>query len=111
MSKNVCKIYNVTNPEVVSWEDFIETCGEVMGAKPKIKKIHKENVSLETRSYFPFRDVTYLLSIESLINDGISSPSISLKEGLEKTYKWYLNCKPSLIDIRMTKVDDLVKDW
>jgi nucleoside-diphosphate-sugar epimerase len=109
LSNNKCKIYNVTDPEVISWEEFIITCGEVIGIKPKIKKIYKEKVSLETRSYFPFRDVTYLLSIESLINDKIYNPSISLREGLKKTYKWYIKYKPILRDVRMNMVEELAK--
>lgn len=104
---NSCKIYNVTNPQIVSWEDFVMTCGEVIGNKTIIKKIDTEQIKLEVRSYFPFRDVTYMLDIKQLINDGLYVPKISLKEGLERAYKWYLDEKPNLSDLRMNKVDEL----
>ncbi|KYH33297.1 NAD dependent epimerase/dehydratase family protein [Clostridium tepidiprofundi DSM 19306] len=107
-SKNSCEIYNVTNPEIVSWEDLILTCGEVVGKNPIIKKIDVNEVNTESRTYFPFRDVTYMLDIAKLIDDGFYVPTISLKEGLRRAYNWYLDEKPKLNDARMNKVDELV---
>jgi len=107
-TKNNCKIYNVTNPEVVSWEEFVKTCGVVMEKEPIIKYIDINEIKLEVRSYFPFRDVTYMMDIEQLINGGFYVPKISLKEGIEKAYKWYIDEKPQLNDLKMDKVDELL---
>ena len=38
-NQNSCKIYNVTNPELVSWEELVRTCGDAVGEEPIIKKI------------------------------------------------------------------------
>lgn len=100
-NKNASKIYNVTNPEVISWKYFISTCGDIAGKEPIIKEIPVSTIKLEPRSYFPFRDVTYLLDTTKLEDDGFYFPNISLKEGLEKTYKWYLNTECDINDIRM----------
>jgi nucleoside-diphosphate-sugar epimerase len=100
-----CDVYNITNPEVVSWEELIKVCCKVVGENPIIKKIDTE---LEARSYFPFRDVTYMLSIEKLIKDGLYVPNISLEDGLRKTYRWYRDVKPSLGDSRMNKIEELI---
>ena len=64
---------------------------------------------LEVRSFFPFRDVTFLLEIDKLIKDGLYEPKIAIREGLEKTFKWYLDEKPILKDKRMIEVESLLK--
>ena len=108
-NKNNCKIYNVTNPELVSWESLVKTCGAVMEKEPIIKNIDKNEIKLEVRSYFPFRDVTYILEIDELIKDGLYLPNISLKEGLGRAYKWYIEETPNTIyDLKMKKVDELI---
>lgn len=106
-NEKVYKIYNLTNPEVVSWQHLINTCGEAAGEKPIIKNIDINKINCEARSYFPFRDVTYLLDIKKLIEDGLYAPQISLKEGLERTYSWYAKNKPDLKDNRMDKIEEL----
>ena len=108
-NKNSCKIYNVTNPELVSWEELVKTCGAVMEKEPIIKNIDTNEIKLEMRSYFPFRDVTYILNIDELIKDGLYLPNISLKEGLERAYKWYMEEIPNdIYDLKMDKVDELI---
>lgn len=79
-----------------------------MGKEPIIKKIDINETKLEVRSYFPFRDVTYILKIDELIKDGLHVPNISLKEGLEKAYKWYSDETPNLCDLKMNKIDELI---
>ena len=106
-NENSFKIYNVTNADIVSFEDLIITCGEVLGEKPIIKKIDTSKIKLEARSYFPFRDVTYVLDIHHLIEDGLYVPTISLKEGLKRTYGWYVDKGENLKDARMNKIDEL----
>lgn len=105
---NNFKEYNVTNPQIVTWEELIMACGEIVGKEPIIKKIDTTQIELEVRSYFPFRDVTYMLNIEELINDNFYVPKISLKEGLEMAYKWYSGESPKITDLRMNKVDELI---
>ena len=98
-------IYNVTNPELVSWDYLIKACSLSVREEAIIKNI--DSNKYEVRTYFPFRDVTYMLNIDKLINDGLYVPKISLLEGLEKSYKWYVENNIKLSDIRMNKVDEL----
>lgn len=105
-SEKSCKAYNVTNPDIVSWEGLIMACGDVLGTMPIIKKIDT-NQNLETRTYFPFRNVTYMLDIEELVEDNLYVPTISLKEGLKKAYEWYTNKGISLSDSRMNKIEEV----
>lgn len=108
---NKSNIYNVTNPEIISWEKFISKCGEVIGKESIIKKIDVKQVDLEPRAYFPFRDVTYMLDIKKLEENGLHIPTISLEEGLIRTYKWYKDEKPNLVDVRMLgMVETLIGD-
>lgn len=108
-SKSVSKIYNVTNPEIISWKYFIRKCGEVVGKNPIIKKIDINKIQLEPRAYFPFRDVTYMLDIKQLVEDRLYVPNISLEKGLERAYRWYTDRKSNLNDIKMMeKVNELV---
>jgi len=103
------KIYNVINPEFISWEEFIAKCGEVVGKDPIIKKIDTSQVTFEPRSYFPFRDVTYTLDIRHLVEDELHIPVISLEKGLKQSYEWYKLEKPNLNDEKMMKtVNELV---
>ncbi|SHJ05656.1 Nucleoside-diphosphate-sugar epimerase [Clostridium cavendishii DSM 21758] len=101
------QIYNVTNPDVISWDELIITCGKVMDRKPIVKNIDITKTNLEARLYFPFRDVTYILNIEKLIKDDLYVPKLSLEKGLKKSYKWYIDKKPVLKDLRMIKVDEV----
>lgn len=101
------KIYNLTHPEIITWRDLVNLCGEVIEIKPIIKEIDVSKVHLEARSYFPFRDVTYLLDIKRLISDGLYVPKLTLMLGLKKTYDWYKSERPALKDDRMNNVDQL----
>lgn len=103
---SVSKIYNVTNSEIVSWEELIRKCGEVVGKSPILKKIDIKQIKLESREYFPFRDVTYILDIKQLVEDGLYAPTISLEKGLSISYEWYSDKKPILNDIKMMKIVD-----
>ena len=104
-------IYNVTNPELISWEYFIAKCGEVIGKTPIIKKIDINQVKLESRSYFPFRDVTYILDTKQLMESELYKPTISLEEGLKRTYEWYIDKKIKLNDAKMMdKVNELLRN-
>lgn len=101
-------IYNVTHPEIVSWNHLVDTCSKVVGKCMLVKNIASEKY--EVRTYFPFRDVNYMLSIENLISDGLYVPKTSLIEGLEKSYKWYVENNIKLSDNRMIKVEDISND-
>lgn len=102
------RIYNVTNPDIIDWETLVLTCGKAINIDPIIKKVNVNEIDLEARCYFPFRDVTYLLSIERLIEDKLYVPAITLLDGLKSAYKWYVSSDFQYVDYRMTKMDELI---
>ncbi len=106
---NIGRAYNVTCPELISWEKLVETCGNVMGENALIKHVDVRNANVEARSYFPFRDVYYALNIANLIKDGFHIPDISLEEGMQKAYKWYIQASPGLSDGRMTRIEEMIR--
>lgn len=106
---HIREAYNVTNPQLISWNELIQTCGEVVGKSPIIKLIDVNKAEYEERSYFPFKNIDYNLDIDKLIEHGLYIPNILLKEGIKKTYKWYSSHKPRLSDKRMDKIEDIIK--
>ena len=102
------EIYNVTNDEIVTWKDYINICGEVIKKKPIIKEVKSLTSVQEVRTYFPFRNTTYTLSIDNLRSSRLYIPKISLKEGLTKTYKWYKKNQIKLEDKKMVNIDNLL---
>jgi len=107
-NKNIGSAYNVTNPEVVSWNKLVNSCAAAIGKKAFIKEIDSSK-NIKARSYFPFRDVTYLLDISNLVRDGFYVPNINLKEGLAKAYKGYANELPRINDLGMNMIEHVLK--
>jgi nucleoside-diphosphate-sugar epimerase len=106
--------YNITHPEIISWQQLVETSMEVVDSRSEILKVSKDlldklNIK-NSREFFPFRDVTYMLDIQKLKQDGIYSPTISLKEGLKKSFRWYNDKKHNIKDLKMNKID-LILDY
>jgi len=97
--------YNVTHPEIVSWEDWVKSGFDVTGKSIDIKRVNMKEADIRDREFFPFRDVTYYLATDKSAKDGLYMPELNLREGMEQTYQWYLEVKPKLIDRRMTKVE------
>lgn len=84
---------------------LIKTCGIVVSESPIMEKVKTE---IESRSYFPFRNVIYMLSIEKMKKDELFIPNISLEKGLRKTYEWYRSVKPILSDGKMNRIEELI---
>lgn len=101
------KAYNVTHPEVISWENLVECCSKAMGLEATVKPIDYQAMNVETRSFFPFRDVDVELDISNLIKAGLHIPSIQLSDGIQRTCNWYLNHSPHLTDSWMNRVDEV----
>lgn len=99
------KGYNLTHPEEITWKDLCTTAMEVVGKKVEIKEIDYWGRGIEPRSFFPFRDVTYLLDMKKLKEDGLYEPKLVLEDGLGKAYEWYCKENPKLKDGRMVEVN------
>ncbi|QYR22550.1 NAD-dependent epimerase/dehydratase family protein [Paenibacillus sp. sptzw28] len=103
----VGKAYNVSHPELISWENLIECCSKAVGVEAAIKLIDHRAMDVEARTFFPFHDVDVKLDIASLISSGLYIPSIRLSDGIQRTYNWYLNHSPRLTDGGMNRVDEV----
>ncbi|MGL4772431.1 MAG: NAD-dependent epimerase/dehydratase family protein [Clostridium sp.] len=95
-------VYNLSYPEQVTWDILVDTCSKV--AKETPIKTYITDETIDARSYFPFRDFTYMLDIGKLIADGLYIPKLSLEEGLRQTFEWYKKEQPKLSDKRMTLI-------
>ncbi|MBW9159376.1 NAD-dependent epimerase/dehydratase family protein [Clostridium tagluense] len=102
--KTVGQAYNVTHPELVTWQQLVETTMKVVNRKVNIKKVDNRKINISAREYFPFRNVTYLLDTKKAEADGLYMPQIDLYQGLELAYKWYRKAKPELKDAKMNKI-------
>ena len=101
--ETIGKAYNVTYPEIVTWQQLVEIAMKVVNREVTIKKVDNEKVNV--REYFPFRNVTYLLDTKKAEKDGLYMPQIDLSDGLELAFKWYCTGKPEVKDVRMNKID------
>lgn len=111
LTKNdkVREAYNVSTPQLITWKRLIEVCGEIVGKEPIIKYVDLDKIKIKERSYFPFRNISCVLEIDKLINDGLYIPNILIEKGLKKTYQWYVKNKPKMEDVEMTEVDQVLK--
>ncbi len=105
VEKTVGQAYNVTHSEIVTWNQLVKTVMKVMNREVKVKPVNGEKLNINTREYFPFRDVTYILDTKKAEDHGLYMPSLDLAKGMELAYKHYCNTKPVLKDPRMNKVD------
>lgn len=94
------EIYNVTNPQVITLEEYINTCGEVMGKEPKIKYVDEDEIDLDLKQHFNFELEYDYLDIDKIIQQGIYIPNILLSNGIMDTYGWYKNINEQKIGIK-----------
>ncbi|WP_326512435.1 hypothetical protein [Clostridium intestinale] len=88
---------------------YINICGEVIGESPIIKEVNSSKSIQQVRTYFPFRNTNYTLSIDKLKASGLHIPKTGLKEGLKRTYRWYKENEIKLEDKKMINVDNLLE--
>ncbi|MFJ8260624.1 NAD-dependent epimerase/dehydratase family protein [Rummeliibacillus sp. NPDC094406] len=84
--------FNITNPEIFTWKQLIQTFKEVTNREGEVISISQsdmERLEVTSKEFFPFRDVTYLLDIQKLQEFGLPTPTISLRAGLERSFKWF----------------------
>ena len=102
---NDCRAYNLSTRQDITFQEFIEACGKVVGIDPIIKKIPVNKT--DVRRYFPFRNINFCLDITDLRENGLHSPMYNIEQCLTHSYKWYCDKKPQLKDDRMDLIDEL----
>lgn len=98
------EIYNVTHEEILTFEEMLEAFEKVTGLKTEKIPVPQEPSSA-ARRYFPFRAITYKLSIDKLKEHGLHVPKFNLHKGLKQTYEWYKTAKPKLHDQSMIDIE------
>ncbi|WP_017414017.1 SDR family oxidoreductase [Clostridium tunisiense] len=107
--KSIGQAYNVTHPEIVTWNDLVKTAMGIVNKKVNIVEVDEEKENINTREYFPFRNVTYLLNTKKAKDHGLYMPKLTLAEGMELAYNYYYKNKPKLKDTRMNKIELVLK--
>lgn len=107
--KSIGQAYNVTHPEIVTWNDLVKTAMGIVNKNVNIVEVDEEKENINTREYFPFRNVTYLLDSKKAEDHGLYMPKLTLAEGMELAYNYYYKNKPKLKDIRMDKIELVLK--
>lgn len=103
--------FNLAFHEKVSWLKLIKATSTACRKKPLIKKIslHKtKKLKIPVRSFFPFRDETFLFSTQKLKNSDLFLPKTKLVTGMKKAFAWYSKTKPVMHDLKMNKIDDVL---
>lgn len=93
---HVREIYNVTNPQVISLEEYIRTCSEIIEKEPDIKYIDSSKMAEGLKEEF---EGSYL-DIDKTIEHGLYIPNILLINGLSMVYDWYKNNNHKKVSIK-----------
>ncbi|MBH1942429.1 NAD-dependent epimerase/dehydratase family protein [Mobilitalea sibirica] len=86
-SKNLFGCFNACNDEIITFENYIKICEEIIGKKANILYYRSEEEPDPIA--FPYVEFSVLLNNKKLIKDGLIIPKTSLRDGLRKTYQWY----------------------
>lgn len=94
MSKSdnsIGEAYNVSGNEVVTFEEWIKTCGKVLQIIPKMILVDAKDTGHKSREWFPFRDIDMYGDVNKIKKQLGVSPKYSLYEGLKETASHYTN--------------------
>ncbi|WP_429189457.1 NAD-dependent epimerase/dehydratase family protein [Fusobacterium sp. PH5-44] len=80
-------IFNISGDESVTFNRFINICGEVIGKTPIKKYINTTFSDIKARDWFPFRDTHLFGDISKIKNLGFTN-EYSLFDGLTKVYNY-----------------------
>lgn len=103
--KSIGQAYNVTHPEIVTWNYLVKTTMGIVNKKVNTIEVDEEKENINTREYFPFRNVTYLLDTKKAEEHGLYMPKLTISEGMVLAYNYYSKNKSILKDIRMDKIE------
>ena len=111
LAEPVCwsaEAFNCAHPEPVGWDDLVRAAARAVGVEPHIAHVRCSD-ALEARSFFPFRDCSYVLDVRKAAKFGLPSPRTALEEGMVRTYAWYRERRPILCDPKMTRIEEALR--
>ena len=89
-SEAIGRVYNVTGPDAVTIEYYIHTLAAIVGAKPRMVYIPREQLADLARPVFPFewrRSIVY--DIKKAQDDLAWRPRYDFASGMRQTYAWF----------------------
>lgn len=95
-TNHVREIYNVTNPQVISLEECIKICSEIIGKEANIKYTDSNIVDTDIKQIFGGN----YLDIDKIIQHGLYIPNVLLNNGVEILYSWYKRTYQEKISIK-----------
>lgn len=95
-TNHVRQIYNVTNPQVISLEEYIKISSEIIGREANIKYTDSNIVDIEIKEIFGGN----YLDIDKIIQHGLYIPTVLLNNGIEILYNWYKQTYQEKISIK-----------
>lgn len=101
--------FNCAYPEAVGWKELVRAAAAAVGGEVRLKEVDCRG-SFEARSFFPFRDCTYLLDAGKAKRWGLEAPSTALREGMRASCAWYRLARPRLSDPKMTRGDAVLAE-
>lgn len=97
--------FNCAHPDLVDWRTLVEAAAAAVGVEPRCKEVAHRG-RLEARSFFPFRDCTYLLEVGKAEAFGLGVPKTSLLDGMRQSFDWYRAACPAIADAKMTRIEE-----
>lgn len=93
---HIREVYNVTNPQLISLEEFIKTCSEIIGKEANINYTDSNIIDTDIKQIFGGN----YLDIDKIIQHGLYIPNILLSNGIEILYSWYKQTYQQKISIK-----------
>lgn len=93
---HIREVYNVTNPQLISLEEFIKTCSEIIGKEANINYTDSNIIDTDIKQIFGGN----YLDIDKMIHHGLYIPNILLNNGIEILYSWYKRTYQEKISIK-----------
>lgn len=80
-------IFNISGEEILTFNNYVKVCGEIMNKKVDIRYVNLEKTELKARDWFPFRDTHLFGDISKIKSTGYRN-KYKLIDGLSETYKY-----------------------
>lgn len=96
--------FNCAYPDPVDWEMLVGAAGAAVGVEPRIKRVDCAG-RMDARTFFPFRDCTYLLDTAKAERFGLKQPSVELEEGMRRAYAWCCCNRTPCPDAKMVNIE------
>lgn len=88
--KAIRKAYNATMNEPVTWAQYTMAVNLAMRKFLEIECVPYDKIEAGKKFYFPFYDKNYELSLKRGEEDELYQPQITLIEGMQMSYDWYI---------------------